>query len=140
MSEPQSAQYLLVRLAGREFGIHADRVHGMVQASSLELCPTPRRGAIAWLARVHGRELPVLELHTLLHLRSRPVSSRSCLILISGEGDGPEFALLADSISRIEKIPAHLTRLDPDGEFAVAQIRIGDKWRDVLDIDKIAAS
>jgi len=140
MGEPTSAQYLVVRLAGREFAIHATRVHGMMQVRGLDLRPCPTRGNHAWSARVQGRELPVLAPHGLLRLRRRPVSARSALVLIGADGLGPDYAILADSISRMERIPAHLIRLDAPNEFATAQIRIGDKWRDVLDLDKLAAA
>lgn len=140
MPDPQTGQYLVLRLAGREFAIHASRVHGMIQARGLDLRPTPGLGSRTMAAWVHGREIPVIAPHGPLRLRPQPVSARSCLVLIGPDASAPEFALLADSVSRIERIPAHLTRLEPENEFAVAQIRLGDKWRDVLDLDKIAAA
>lgn len=138
--EPQSSRYLVLRLAGREYAIHACRVHGMMQARGLLLKPAAGSPARPWAARVAGRDLPVVQPHGALRLRPRPVSARSCLVLIGGPGDGPEFALLADSVSRLERVAAHCTRPVEDGEFARAQIRLGDKWRDVLDVDKLASA
>ncbi len=129
-SEPRTADYLVLRLAGREFAIPANRVQGMMQARAMDL----------ERARVHGRELPVVRPHTHLRLREHPVSARSCLLLIGEPGGSPEFALLADSVSRVERITIHHTRLDPSNEFALARIRLGEKWRDVLDLDKLAAA
>lgn len=128
--EPSAGEYLVLRLAGREYAIPATRVLGMMQARGLGL----KR------ARVDGREVRVVAPHGPLRLRARPVSARSCLVLIGAPEAGPDFALLADSVSRVERIPIHRTRLEPANEFALAQIRLGEKWRDVLDLDKLAAA
>lgn len=126
----RTADYLVLRLAGREFAIPAARVQGMMQARGMDLKH----------ASVHGRALPVVWPHAPLRLRERPVSARSCLLLIGEPGGSPEFAFLVDSVSRVERIPIHHTRLEPANEFALAQIRLGEKWRDVLDLDKLASA
>jgi chemotaxis signal transduction protein len=137
---PHSARYLVLRLAGREFAIPAARVHGLMQARGLDLAPAAGSPVRPFRTRIQGQDLPVLQPHGILRLRARPVSARSCLVLIGEPGEGPDFALLADSVSRLERVSAHLTRLEPGNEFASAQVRLGDKWRDVLDLDKLAAA
>lgn len=139
-SEPLTSRYLVLRLAGREYAIHACRVQGMIQARGLELKPAAGSPARPWAARVGGRDVPVVRPHGALRLRARAVSARSCLVLIGGPDEGPEFALLADSVSRMERVAAHRTRPAEDSEFTLAQIRLGGKWRDVLDVDKLATA
>jgi chemotaxis signal transduction protein len=138
--EPHSSRYLVLRLAGREYAIHACRVQGMMQARGLQLKPISGSPTRPWAARVAGRDLPVVQPHGVLRLRASPVSARSCLVLIGDSEDGLEFALLADSISRLERVAAHCMRPVEGGEFTLAQIRLGEKWRDVLDVDKLAAA
>lgn len=138
--DPHCSRYLVLRLAGREYAIRACRVQGMMQARGTQLKPVSGLPARPWAARVAGRELPVVLPHGALRLRARPVSARSCLVLIAGPDDEPAFALLADSISRLERVAAHCTRPVEGGEFTIAQIRLGDKWRDVLDVDKLASA
>lgn len=135
---PQASRYLVLRLAGREFAILASRVQGMMQARGLELRPLGGSPSRPWAARVRGCDLPVVLPHAILRLRARPFSARSCLLLIGPPGADPEFALFADSVSRVERVPAHHTRLDAAGGFTLAQVRLGEKWRDVLDVDKLA--
>lgn len=138
--DSRCGHYLVLRLAGREFAIHACRVQGMMQARGTQMKPVSGSPARPWAARVGGRELPVVQPHSALRLRARPVSARSCLVLIAGPDDEPAFALLADSISRLERVAAHCTRPVEGGEFTIAQVRLGDKWRDVLDVDKLASA
>ena len=130
--EPQAGLYLVLRLAGREFAIEAGRVQGMMQARGL--------GEPPGVARVQGRDVRVVQLHDALRLEPRPVSARSVLVLIGAPGAAPDYALLADSVSRVEHIPAHLTRLETENGHAVARVRLGEKWRDVLDLDKLTAA
>jgi chemotaxis signal transduction protein len=130
---PRAASYLVIRLAGREFGLDATQVQGMVQARGIDLLSRPNS------VHLLGFTVRVLQPHEALQLPAPSVSARSCLVLVGELGAPPRFALLADSVSRIERIPAHLTRLEPGNDLALAQIRLGEKWRDVLDLDKLAS-
>ncbi|MBE7544321.1 MAG: chemotaxis protein CheW [Bryobacteraceae bacterium] len=130
---PRAASYLVIRLAGREFALDATQVQGMVQARGIDLLSRP--GSVHLL----GFTIRVVEPHEALRLPAPAVTARSCLVLVGELGAPPRFALLVDSVSRIERIPAHLTRLEPSNHFALAQIRLGEKWRDVLDLEKLAS-
>lgn len=128
-------RFVIVRLGGRDYGVPAARVCGMMLVRTADLEP-PADGSGPGRVRMEGRAVPVLRPHGLLGLEERPPSARSCLLLIRGgarhEGPPAEaaFALAVDSISRIEEIP-------PAGYRAPGRIRLGDVWRDVLDLDQL---
>lgn len=130
-----AARYLVVRVCGEEFALDGELVRGMTQARGLGLRDVEERGALRWVVQMHGRLVPVYEANRLLGLRSRPLSARSCVVLL-GDGtrtDGvPAVALLVDSISRMEMIPSALWRAPEAG--GPAQVKLGEKWRDVLDV------
>lgn len=134
--------FLVVRLDGREYGVSASRLVGMQQARALHVTTSEDDGEGRLVAKVHGKDLPVIVPHPLLHLQERPVSARSCLLLVGGQREhdptAASFALLADSISRLETVDSRDYRPETEGPYAVAQIRLGDKWRDVLDLDQLA--
>jgi hypothetical protein len=111
----------------------------MMQLRGLALCPEP--GSLSrWRLRVSARDIPVLAPHPWLHLELSPVTARTSLLLLTGPDSGaPHFALIADSISRTEHIaPRHFRAASP-GPFCQASIRLGDKWRPVLDVDALRA-
>lgn len=123
-------RFVVVRLGGRDYGVPAARVCGMMLVRTADLEPAPAGRAV----RIDGRAVPVLRPHRLLGLAERPPSARSCLLLVRNgarRGEPPSdaaFALSVDSISRIEDVPAAFYR-------APGRIRLGGVWRDVLDLD-----
>lgn len=129
-------RFVVVRLGGRDFGVPAARICGMMLVRTADLEPAPDGSPCMHQLRVDGRPIPVLRPHTLLGLSQRPPSARSCLLLIRDGARRPAppaeaaFALAVDSISRIEEVPAASYR--PPG-----RIRLGDTWRDVLDLDQL---
>lgn len=140
-------RFLVVRLAGREFAVPARRICGMIQMRGLHVEPLEGLGALRYLATVHGRALPVYVPNGALGLADRPVSARSCLLLIRGTAAGSreeldaaaaQCALAVDSISRLEEIPpascrppVQAAQLDP------GHVRLGEKWRQVIDLDEV---
>jgi len=134
-----AVRFLVVRLAGREYAIPASRICGMVQMRGLEMQPIEGFGEVRYLANLHGRTLPVYVPNRILGLEEQPVSSRSCLLLIRGEraegvrealdADAADSALVVDSVSRLAEVPAAFHRTSG------GQVRLGEKWRDVLDVD-----
>jgi hypothetical protein len=141
------ARFVVVRLAGREFAVPAWRVCGMMQLRGLHVEPVEGLGAMRYLASFHGRALPVYVPNGLLGLEERPVSARSCLLLIRNgpaqtapelDAGGAHCALMVDSVSRLEDIPAAACRRsDPAAPQDPEQVRLGDKWRRVIDVEQI---
>lgn len=143
-------RFLVVRLAGREFAVPAWRVCGMMQMRGLPVEPMEGLGAMRYLATVHGKALPVFVPNGALGLEDRPVPARSCLLLIRGgsaaggdelDAAAAQCALVVDSISRLEEIPPASCR--PTGQAArpdPQQVRLGEKWREVIDVDQVCQS
>jgi hypothetical protein len=148
-------RFLVVRLAGREFAVPAWRVCGMMQMRGLHVEPMEGLGSMRYLATVHGKALPVYVPNGALGLEDRPLSARSCLLLIRGaaagasavapqedlDADDAHYALVVDSISRLEEIPRASCRpvnlaAQPDPR----QVRLGEKWREVIDVDQVCQS
>ena len=134
-SRSRHERFLVVRLAGQEFAVPANRVCGMLQMRGLDARPVENEGSLRYLAEVHGKSIPVLVPHARLGLKERPVSARSCVLLIRAEEEPHEArcGLMVDSISRMEDISQAQQR--PSG-----QIRLGDKWREVLNLDALCAA
>lgn len=139
---PAMKRFLVVRLAGREFAVAAARICGMLQMRGLEMQPLEGFGALRYLASLHGRTLPVYVANEALGLKPQTVSARSCLLLVRGEesplaegsldSSAARCALVVDSISRLEDLPPSCLKLP-------AQVRLGEKWRDVLDLEMLCA-
>lgn len=129
-------RFVVVRLGGRDYGVPAARVCGMMLVRTADLEAAPPGGPGGEQLRIEGRTIPVLRPHGLLGLKARPASARSCLVLVrdGARHGGPPaeaaFALAVDSISRIEDVPAAFYR-------APGRIRLGDGWREVLDLDQL---
>ncbi len=141
-------RFLVVRLAGREFAIPAARICGMLQMRGLQMEPAQGLGSARYLASLHGRALPVYIPNQSLGLADRPVSARSCLLLIRGkaaptpgcttDAHAADCALVVDSISRLEDLPPNLCRPALNGQGAgTTHVRLGEKWREVLDVEKL---
>ncbi len=62
-------RFVIVRLAGRDYGVPAARVCGMMLMRSADLEGAPSRP----LVRIDGRAVPVLQPHGLLGLETRPL-------------------------------------------------------------------
>ncbi|MBI4893213.1 MAG: chemotaxis protein CheW [Acidobacteria bacterium] len=141
-------RFLVVRLAGREFAIPAARICGMMQMRGLQMEPAQGLGAARYLASLHGRALPVYIPNQSLGLADRPVSARSCLLLIRGKASpsqgfdtdahAADCALVVDSISRLEDLPPNHCRPAADGHGSgTSHVRLGEKWREVLDVEQL---
>jgi hypothetical protein len=121
-------RFLVVRVAGHEFALPASRVRGMAQALGLVLTPLEGRGPQRYAVWIDGTAVSVLVPNAALGLPERPISCRSCLLLID---ERPE-AILVDSVSRFEDVTPACIR-------PPSRVRLGHKWRTVLDPDQFRA-
>ncbi|MGC4054336.1 MAG: chemotaxis protein CheW [Paludibaculum sp.] len=126
-------RFLVVRLAGQEFAIPSNRICGMVQTRGMELRQVAGCGALRYWTKLHGRSMPVYAPHRALGLADRQITARSCLLLIRERPTAAEaeYALAVDSVSRLEVLPPASVRAD------TGQVRLGDKWKLVLDLDTV---
>jgi len=140
MSPARALDYLVVRFAGREHALPAEAVRGIVELRSVarRILRTGPGGART--ALVDGRTLPVIPVHHLIGLRERPFAARTCLVLIAQPASlpSPNCALIADSVSRVERIDGSRRREQPDSRWIQARVRLGEKWRAVLDLKRLA--
>ncbi|MBA3975163.1 MAG: hypothetical protein C0504_13220 [Candidatus Solibacter sp.] len=135
VSRSGAGNYLVVRLAGREFAIPSAAVRAMVALRGAEAGMMTMGADGQMLARVEGRVMPLVSVHQLLGLRTSPVGARSCLVLLAHPDSAilPSFAIIADSISRIERIRKEDWRVDDSQQWIAAQVKLGEKWRGVLE-------
>lgn len=127
-------RFLVIRLAGHEYAVPSGRICGMLQMRGVELRRVEGAGALRYITNLHGRSLPIYVPNVTLGLKECAISARTCLLLIRQEEETAEaeFALAVDSISRIEDLPAAQVRS--------GLVRLGDKWRSVLDLEALRAA
>lgn len=121
-------RFLVVRVAGQEFALQASRVRGMAQATGLVLTPLEGREPLRYAVHIGGAAVSVIVPNAALGLPERPISCRSCLLLID---ERPE-AILVDSVSRFEEVTPACIR-------PPSRVLLGHKWRTVLDPDQFRA-
>ena len=121
-------RFLVVRVAGQEFALPASRIRAMAQALGLVLTPLDGLGPIRYVVPIDGTPVYVIVPNAALGLPERPISCRTCLLLIEGRAE----AILVDSVSRFEDVSPACIR-------PPSRVRIGQKWRTVLDPDNLGA-
>ena len=127
-------------MRGREYALPVGAVRGMIELRGAESRVLAQGAAGERVAIVDGRAMPLVDLHALLRIRPQPVTARTCLVLAAYPEDDirPSFAFVADSISRIEKVHARDYRTDSSEEWIEARIKLGEKWRGVLNLARMA--
>ena len=121
-------RFLVIRVAGQEFAVPASRIRAMTQALGLALTPLEGRGALRYVVPIDGTAVSVIVPNAALGLPERPISCRTCLLLIDQRAE----AILVDSVSRFEDVSPACLR-------PPSRVRLGHKWRIVLDPDHFRA-
>lgn len=121
-------RFLVVRVAGQEYALPASRIRAMTQAMGLALTPVSGLEPLRYVVQIDGAGISVIVPNAALGLPERPISCRTCLLLID---ERPE-ALLVDSVSRFEDVR-------PEDMRPPSRVRLGNKWRTVLDPDRLPA-
>ena len=119
-------RFLVVRVAGQEFALPASRIRAMTQALGLVLTPLEGRGPLRYFVRIDGTTVSVIVPNAALGLPERPITCRTCLLLIDERAE----AILVDSVSRFEELSPACIR-------SPSRVRLGHKWRTVLDPDHL---
>jgi len=147
LAEVDSTQYLTFALAADEYAISVLRVKEIIKHDTVTQVPaTP-----AWVRGVvnlRGGAVPVIDLGVKFGMPERPVTPRTCIVVVEASLDGREalMGLLADSVSQVLDIaaaeiqapPAFGTRVRVD--YLKGMGRIGTKFVLMLDVDKVLSA
>lgn len=129
-------RFLVVRLAGKEFALETPLILGMMQMRGLPMDEIDGPPGWRWRVTLHGQPLPVYTPNRKAGVAERPVSARTCLLLVGSveEPGNACFGLQVDSISRYEELgPGSIRGTRKEGR----KVRLSQKWRPVLDLAAI---
>ncbi len=95
-------RYLLVRVAGAEYGIPLEQLSGVERVG--QVATVPHAPSWLWgLTHLHGQVLPVVDLAAFLGLGATSPDSTARLILARHEAEG--YAFTVERAGRIMRIP-----------------------------------
>jgi len=143
IADVELTQYLTFCLAEEEYAIGVLRVKEIIEYDTVTRVPsTPPwiRGVI----NLRGGVVPVVDLAVKLGLPERPVTRRTCIVIVEIDLDGERalMGVMADAVSQvvdippadIEPAPAFGTRVRVD--YLKGMGRAGRKFVLMLDIDR----
>jgi purine-binding chemotaxis protein CheW len=144
--ESEQTQYLTFQLAGEEYAVAILQVKEIIAYGTLTKVPqTPL--SIRGVINLRGNVVPVVDLALKFGLASRPVTERSCIVIVETESDGEKIVMgiVADSVNQVADLPpknilpppAFGTQIGMD--FLRGMGKAGSKFVLVLDIDKVLA-
>src|SRR5262249_7217126 len=143
----ETTPYLTFRVAEEEYAVPVLRVREIIEHGVVTRVPsTP-----AWIRGVinlRGGVVPVVDLGLRLGLPERPLSKRSCIVIVELplQGETALVGVTADAVNQVQEIrpqdvepvPAFGTPLDL--EFLVGMARSGPAFVMLLDIDRLLAA
>jgi purine-binding chemotaxis protein CheW len=140
-------QYLTFCLADEQYAVSVLSVREIIEFDTITRVPsTPNwiRGVI----NLRGGVVPVVDLAVKLGLAERPVTKRTCIVIVEValNGERALMGLLADAVSQvvdlppqeIEPPPPFGTRIRVD--YLLGMGRAGKKFVLLLDIDRVLSS
>ena len=146
-SDVETTPYLTFRLAQEEYAVPVLRVREIIEYDTVTRVPsTP-----AWIRGVinlRGGVVPVVDLGLRLGLPDRPLTRRSCIVIVELPLDGATalVGVTAVAVSRVEEIrpqdiepvPAFGTHIEVESLLGMA--RSGSAFVLLLDIDRLLAA
>ncbi len=140
-------QYLTFALADEEYAIGVLHVKEIVEYDTVTRVPSTPRW-IRGVMNLRGGVVPVVDLAVKLGLDERPVTRRTCIVIveIALGGDRALMGVVADAVSQVVEIPpadvqpapAFGTRVRCD--YLQGMGRAGRKFVLLLDIDRVLSS
>lgn len=140
----EQGQYLTFMLAGEEYALGILRVKEIIEydvLTTLPSVPPHVRGVI----NLRGSVVPVIDLSLRFGLPERPVTKRTCIIIveIDHQGDRVVMGVIADAVSQVidlrrdevEPAPAFGTSVRTD--HLVGMGKVGKKFILILDVDRV---
>ncbi len=143
-NQQQSIQYLTFHLAGAEYAVGILNVKEIIEYGTLTKVPkTPP--SIRGVINLRGNVVPVVDLALKFGLDERPVTARTCIVMVEVEINDRHtvVGIIVDSVSQVISLshddilpaPAFGTRVCID--FLHGLGKSGDKFVLLLNIDKI---
>lgn len=143
----QSQQYLTFSLAGEEYAVAVLDVREILEHAPLTRVPgTPTfvRGVL----NLRGSVVPVLDLATKFGLGERPITRRTCIVIVqlSSDRDAPTLGVLADSVSQVVELrpdqiePAPSFGTGARVEHLTGLARLDGKFALVLDVSRVLSA
>jgi len=146
-AQTESTQYLTFTLADDEYAISVLRVKEIIKHDTVTQVPaTP-----AWVRGVvnlRGGAVPVVDLAVKFGMPERPVTARTCIVVVETVLNGKEavMGLMADAVnevlditaSEIQPAPAFGTRVRVD--YLKGMGRSGTKFVLMLDVDRVLSA
>jgi len=144
LAEVESTQHLTFALADDEYAISVLRVKEIIRHDTVTQVPaTP-----AWVRGVvnlRGGAVPVVDLAVKFGMTERPVTPRTCIVVVETTLNGKEtvMGLMADSVSQVLDIPASEIQAPPSFgtrvrvDYLKGMGRSGTKFVLMLDVDKV---
>ena len=140
----QSIQYLTFHLAGEEYAVGILHVKEIIEYGTLTRIPkTP--ASIRGVINLRGNVVPVIDLALKFGLEERPVTARTCIVMVEVEIDRARtvMGIIADSVSQVislaeeDILPAPPFGTQVRIDFLHGMGKSGDKFVLVLNIDKV---
>ena len=143
----QPGQYLTFSMADEECAVPVLRVREIIELDTVTRIPsTP-----AWIRGVinlRGAVVPVVDLAVKFRLPERPVTRRTCIVIVEVGVDGQPVVVgvLADAVNQvvdigapdIEAVPSFGTAIRLD--YLLGMARFGEKFALLLDIDRVLST
>jgi purine-binding chemotaxis protein CheW len=140
-------QYLTFHIAGEEYAIGILRVKEIITYGTLTTVPqTPP--SIRGVINLRGSVVPVVDLAVKFGLPSRPVTDRTCIVIVelNFSGEPTVMGIMADSVSQVVELFANdILPAPPFGthvstDFLRGMGKAGLKFVLILDIDKVLSA
>ena len=143
----EQTQYLTFHLAGEEYAIGILQVKEIIPYVTLTTVPqTP--ASIRGVINLRGSVVPVIDLAVKLGLSPKPITARSCIVIIETKTATEKLIMgvVADSVSQVIDLPPQeISATPPFGtqvqiDFLRGIGRSGEKFVLILDVDKVLGS
>jgi len=141
------AQYLTFLIAEEEYAIGILRMKEIIEFDTLTRLPSAPPG-IRGVINLRGSVVPVVDLAVRFGLGARPITKRTCIIIVEVEQEGEQvvMGIIADSVSQviefppdgIEPPPPFGTRVRMDHLLGMG--KVGKKFILILDVDRVLSS
>ena len=141
----EQTPYLTFTVAGEDCAVSLLKVREIIEyVPTLTAVPT-MPPSILGVINVRGHVVPVIDLAVKFGLSRRPITKRTCIVIVEVEQEGERstMGVIADSVSQvldfssreIEAPPAFGTRIRP--EYLIGLGKVGNTFVLIVDLDRV---